>query len=510
VAARNPLVLGLDVGTSAIKVGAFAVAGTLAAQTEKKHPLAINGPLAEQDPATTWRLLVDAAREVVREANGEVVAIAVSNQRGSVVALDPQGHALGPYLVWMDRRGLPWVDWLEERLGAAAFYRECGTPIVPYTGISKLVWYQREAVPTFEAAATLASPQTLLLRQLGCDEDVCDASTGTFLFPFDIQRQTWSETIASRIDFPLNKLPRLVSAVDIVGRLAHHPAEELGLPVGTPLVAGGGDGQCAGVGSGAIVPGRAMVNVGTGAGIQTFLPDPLLDPAQTLNCAAHVVPRAWELEGHTQASGAALRWLRDAIEGEGGSYERLIDRIEATPPGAEGLLFIPTFNGSSAPRVDPNARACLLGLTLTHGLDHVVRAVLEGISLELRWMLDAMIDTGVAVDDVRLVGGGARDPRWNQIHADVLARPLSTLAVPDAALVGAGMCAAVAIGAYADLHEAERAFVHIAATIDPSTRFEKIYIELSERYRATFELLSRNASFSAVATADAVAPEVVR
>jgi sugar (pentulose or hexulose) kinase len=162
----------------------------------------------EQDPATTWRLLVEATRETLSGAGAGVAAIAVSNQRGTVVALDAHGQPLGPYVVWMDRRGVSWTGWLAEAVGRDAYYAECGHPIVPYTGISKLIWHQRAAAETFEAAETIGPPQTLLLRRLGCDENVCDVSTGTFLFPFDIRRQTWSETIAAGIEFPLAKLPR--------------------------------------------------------------------------------------------------------------------------------------------------------------------------------------------------------------------------------------------------------------------------------------------------------------
>jgi xylulokinase len=181
----------------------------------------------------------------------------------------------------------------------------------------------------------------------------------------------------------------------------------------------------------------------------------------------------------------------------GSSYDELVALIDPTLPCADGLLFLPTFNGSSAPHPDPDARGCLLGLRLTHTFGHIVRAVLEGISLELRWMLDAMVETAsTEVDEVRLVGGGARNSRWNRIHADVLGRPLSLLQVPDAGMVGAAMCAAVAVGAYADFQAAAEAFVRIEGTIEPDSAHDDDYSALSDRYRSTFDRLTAGATFA--------------
>jgi xylulokinase len=492
----DPCVLALDVGTSAIKVGLFRSSGELCAMATREQPVPITPEgFAEQSPEQTWRRLAGAVREVAAPKHGRIAAISVSNQRGTVLALDDKGQPLTEFVLWMDRRGVTWTKWLADVVGPEHYYRTCGHPIVPYTGISKLLWFQHEAPALFERASVVAPPQTWLLRRLGAEASVCDLSTGSFFFPFDIERRGWSEELAGRMSFPLEKLPALAAAVDVVGRLCANAADELGLPMGVPLVAGGGDGQCAGVGSGVTRPARAMVNVGTAAGVQTYLLAPLRDPARTLNCAAHVVPDAWEMEGHTQASGVVLRWLRDELSGGETSYDALIERSRTTKPGADGLLFLPTFNGTSAPRIDPTARGCLLGLTLTHGLGHVVRAVLEGVSLEVRWLLDAIREAGAEVEDVRLVGGGARNPHWNRIHANVLDRPVATLRVPHAATVGAAMCASVAIGAYGDLDEAAASFVVVDKQLEPEPAHVSAYEELYDRYRRTFVLLSEAGAF---------------
>jgi xylulokinase len=339
---------------------------------------------------------------------------------------------------------------------------------------------------------------------LGCEDFVCSQSTGTYLFPTIIDRKKWSVEIARALDFPLDKLPRQVSGVEVVGQLHRRVAQEFGLKAEIPIVAGGGDGQCAAAGCGVLQPGLGLINIGTGAGVQTYLPQPLGDPKMVLNCAAHVDPSAWEMEGHTQASGAVFKWFRDefgameiALQQKSrlDAFDVLIEEAIASPPGADGLLCLPTFNGSTAPVIDQNSRGILLGMNLSHSRSHVIRAFLEGISMEIRWMLDAIEATGASIHEIRLAGGGARNKSWNQIHANILGRPVRTLEITDAALVGAGMCAAVGVGAYANLQAAAEKFVKLKEIVEPQPEYEPIYQALYETYQRTFILLSENRLF---------------
>jgi len=254
-----------------------------------------------------------------------------------------------------------------------------------------------------------------------------------------------------------------------------------------------------------VSPGSVMVNIGTATGVQVFLAEPTFDPSNTLNCAAHVVPQAWEMEGHTQASGTVFRWLRDELGAEEmeraaqsgqDAYDLMVGQASMEPPGCDGLIFLPTFNGSTAPLVDPFARGAMIGLKLSHRRSHVVRAVLEGISLEIRWMLDAIAQTGVPVDEIRLAGGGSKNPTWNQIHADILDRPIRTVQNPDAAMVGGAMCAAVALGAFGDFQQASLAFVKLGPAFEPQEENRQVYSRTYERFVRLFTLLSQHRAFT--------------
>jgi xylulokinase len=404
----------------------------------------------------------------------------------------------------MDQRGLGQVDRLKAIVGTEPYYRTSGHPIVPSTGVSKVLWLQQEAQEIWDKTSAVGPPQTLFLKWLGCHEAVVDSSSGSYLFPCDIRTKEWSREIAAKLSFPLEKLPRLVAATDVVGRVSAKASEDLGIPVGTPIVAGGGDGQCAAAGTGVVLPGNVMVNIGTATGVQVYLTQPTFDPASTLNCASHVVPGAWEMEGHTQASGSVFRWLRDefgaaeALEAQRtgrDAYDLLVDQATQAPPGSDGLIFLPTFMGSTAPIVDPHATGALLGLKLSHRRSHVIRAVLEGISLEIRWMLDAIAQTGVPVEEIRLAGGGSKNKAWNQIHADILNRPARTVQNPHAALVGGAMCAAVALGIFADFQQASQAFVKLGPLIEPLPEHHRAYSQSYERFVDLFSLLSKYRAF---------------
>lgn len=497
------LILSLDLGTSAIKAGLFSTSGELVSQASREQPLLFpETDHVEQSPTTTWRLMVEATREVLATVSaGDVVAIVTTTHRGSVVPIRGNGEAMTDLIVWMDRRALRQVDRLNEVVGSAEYYDISGHPIVAATGVSKLLWLRDEARAIWDEAEVIGPPQTLFNRWLGSEESVVDYSSGSYLFPCDIRTMEWSGEIARALSFSTDKLPSLVPATTIVGHLKNPAATDLGLPTGIPIIAGGGDGQCAAAGSGVVAPGTVMVNIGTATGVQVFLSEPFFDAARTLNCAAHVVPNSWEMEGHTQASGTVLRWFRDEFGGverlmgsrsNHDAYDLLIDQASRAPAGSGGLLFLPTFNGSSAPVIDPNATGAIVGLKLSHTRSHVIRSVLEGISLEVRWMLDTMARAGVPVEEVRLAGGGSRNETWNQIHADILNRPLRTVRHADAALVGAAMCAAVAIGVFPHFQAANDAFVKFGPTITPQEKNVAVYESCLTRYISLVGKLSGN------------------
>lgn len=501
------LVLSLDIGTTALKVGLFSVTGELVSMETLEQKLLFPKPgYVEQSLQKSWELITQSVRSIMKNHSPRlVVAIALSIQRGSVVPIDEYGEPLSEQIVWMDNRGIPYVDWLHQNVGLENYYNTAGHGLTHITGVTKLLSLRNSNPKQWNMTKVVAPPQTVFLKWLGCDELVCDESCGSYTFPLDLKKKIWSQELSSKLDFPLEKLPKLVTSIEIVGKLSVEAAQVMGLNPGTFLVAGGGDGQCAAAGSGVISSGMCMINIGTGTGVQSYLPNFKLDPNCMLSVAAHVVPEAWEMEGHTQASGAVFRWLRDefgqsenkrSLTTHEDPFDLLVDQARFSPPGAEGLLLIPNFNGSTTPIVELDSRGMLLGLTLSHERKHVIRAFLEGISTEIRWLLDSIIVSDVPITEIRLVGGGAKNQFWNQIHADIFKKSIKTLQITDSALVGAAMCAAVAVGEYSDLSEAANNFVHIKETIDPNPKNFEVYDLVYENYIEVFDLFRKYKIFN--------------
>lgn len=491
----DKFIISIDIGTTVIKVGLFNTKGIMLGIEVCNQDLIFPGNnLVEQSPEGSWRIISNLIKLMMKNHNvNDVKAISLSVQRGTVIPLDQNGNPITNLIVWMDKRGMKQVEWLNNNIGIKEYYDISGHGISHITGISKLLWFKNESNQLWEKVNVLGTPQTLFLKWLGCENFVCDLSSGTYFFPFDIYSKNWSSILSEKLDFPKEKLPNLVRATEIVGYLSPYAAKSLGLKPGIALVAGGGDGQCAAAGSGAISPGITMINIGTGAGVQSYVERPIFDPKKIIPLATHVVAEAWEMEAHTQASGAVLRWLKDKIfndlecdNQQMDPYDYLIEHAKNVKLGSEGLLLIPTFNGSTAPFINLNAKGILFGLSLHHQKNHILRSFLEGISFEICWMLDSLIKLGIPINEIRLVGGGSKNPFWNQIHADILNQPIYTLKNNEAALVGSAMCAAVAIGEFQDLSEATERFVSVKDLIEPIPNNVKQYDVIYNLYKKIF------------------------
>lgn len=503
---KSKLILSIDIGTSAIKVGLFSVAGELIKVITKENPLIfIKNGKVEQNPALSLKIIIEAVNQLIAVVkNNEIGVICLTVQRGTIIALESNGRHLDNFVVWMDKRGLPIVDQIKQIVSKEEYYKISGHPLSYITGLSKILWYKHNMLDLWEKINILAPPDTYFLKWLGCDDFVCAHSSGTYFFPFDILKKTWSKFLLDKFNFPSDKLPKLASSVEVVGTISKKAAKELGISPGIPIVTAGGDGQAAAAGCGVINEGLCMINIGTGCGIQTYLPDPLFDSNLIFNCAAHVVPEAWEMEGHTQSSGATYKWFKEEFGGSENfieehsllnAYDLMAEQASLAPPGCNGLIFLPTLNGSTAPILDEHARGILIGLSLHHKRNHVIRSVLEGISLEIRWMLDALEKTGASISEIRLVGGGSKNKYWNQIHADVLNRSIKILDNSDAALIGAAICGALAIDEYSDFAEASKAFIKTREIVEPRKKFQSVYDAAYENYQQIFKVMRENGIF---------------
>jgi xylulokinase len=453
----GPLFLGVDLGTSALKLLALAANGEAVGAVEV--PLALDSPQpgwAEQSPTAWWDALVAGCRELWAQGTvrpDAIVSIGLTGQMHGLVLLDRTGAALRPCLTWADARGGAEVADLEARVPAAQILAISGNRMAGSFTAAKLRWVQAHEPELYRAATMLLLPKDYLRLQLTGVRatDVSDA-TGTGLAA--LVARDWSADLVTGFGFRPDLLPPVVESTAQTGAITAEAAAATGLRAGTPVVAGGGDAPCGALAAGllgdAATAHIGQLSIGTSAQVLGVTATPLLDSEGLINQGAYVVPGRWYGMGAILAGGVALRWLRGLLTPPGvpvPSYAVLTAEAAGVPPGAGGLLFLPYLLGERTPHHDPQARGVFFGLRLDHGRGHLVRATLEGVAFALRDALAACESAGFRLPDLRLVGGAVRGPLWATILAGVLGRPL-TLSLAHGAAAGSALLAGAGVGVY--------------------------------------------------------------
>ncbi len=497
-------IAAVDCGTTCIKSAIFDLRGHTRGAGSRHTPCRrMPDGGVEVDSAALQTGCLAALRASLRDSGvrpGSVDALVIANQRATVFPLDRHGEPIGPGLSWQDLRGTQQVGALGRRIPSHAYFALTGLPPNPVFSIGKILWVRDRERAGFRAAARWALAQDLLLRHLGADDYACDRSNASMTGLLDVTSQDWSPEILAACGLSRERLPRLVSSGQRVGSLSARAAARTGLPAGLPLIAGGGDQQCAGVGAGAVEPGIVEVTIGTAAAALCYAPRPAFDRAMRVTCCAHAVPGRWELEGLQNSAGACLEWaaeIANAGRRFDDSFFRAASRVR---PGAEGIRFIPYLGGASAPHWIPDASGALLGLKLGHGRPALVRAILEGVSFQTREIIDVFRALRVPVREVRLTGGGTAIDVWNRIQADIFGVPVLTLANPQATLLGAAILGACGIGAFPDVPAAARSMVRIRRRYEPDRARRAEYERLFARYREIHSGFERERLFSGART----------
>lgn len=492
-----------DLGTNGVKAGLFAPDGHLVAKSYREYGVSYPQPQwVEQSIEEMWQALCEASLALLAESGvqpQEIAAVGISSQRATFVPLDNKGNPLGAFIGWQDKRSIAQCEWMAENVGARRYYEISGLPLEPTAAVSKILWIKENDPHLFERTAIFGSAQNVHLHQMGIENPPCDLAGAGYLGLLDVDSLNWSQELLTQLGIPVEKLPRLAPSGECVGVVSSSAAQVTGLPTGIPVILAGGDLQCAGLGMGIVESGTVSLGIGSGGGVLIHLDDPLRHPEIALNCQPHVVPGAWEMEGICLASGASYKWYRDVLgqmEKESAArqgvdpYDLMNAAAATASPGAGGLLFMPALAGAGAPNWNPRARGCFLGLSLSTEKKDINRAVLEGICLEIRWMLTAANDLDLQIEEVRIWGGAARSPLWNQIASNVYGVPAVKMTIREAGLAGAAICAGVGVGLFGDMYEGVSNFVHVEQRYEPNPVLQAHYDEMFDLYKTTYRVLA--------------------
>lgn len=494
--------LGIDIGTSGTKTLAIDPHGKILAQASAGYPCHHPKPLwSEQDPDDWWRATVKTVQQVVKRAKlkpADVKAIGLSGQMHGSVFLDKQSRVIRPALLWNDQRTAAECEEIETLAGGRKkLIRMVANPAMTGFTAPKILWLRNNEPKNFDKTVKVLLPKDEIRRRLTGEfaTEVSDAS-GTLLL--DVVRRKWSKPLLKRLDLDASLLPTCHESEEVTGTLTKKVAEELGLSTDCVVVGGAGDCAAGAIGNGVVQRGLLSTSLGTSGVVFVHSETPEVDPEGRLHTFCHAVRDRWHMMGVTLSAGGSLGWFRNALcqaELQAAGKKRnevfnvLLKEAAATPPGADGLFFLPYLAGERTPHADPTARGAFIGLTLKHSRGHMVRSVIEGVTFALRDSLEIIQSLDIGVRSIRATGGGAKSAFWRQIQADVLGKKVVTMAADEGPAFGVALLAAVGAGEFKNIGEACKATLKTTGETKPNAKARRQYDKAFPIYQQLYHSL---------------------
>lgn len=455
---------------------------------------------AEQHPDDWWQAVCISTKQLLKDTaigKEDIACITFSGQMMGCVPLDKNAKPLRKAIIWADQRSVVQEQWVAERIAPADVYRITGHRLSASYSLTKMLWLRDHQPEIYHNTYKFVhAKDSVVARMTGVF--VTDPSDASGMNLYDLNTGEWSPQIIDAAQLNPDQLPQIRQSIDVVGEVLPQVADEIGVAAGTPVVIGGGDGACAAAGAGVVTEGSAYNYIGSSSWIALATADPIYDPDFKTFTFGHIVPGMVMPTGTMQAAGASYQWARDqlapmeikAAEGLNISpYDIMNLKASQSAPGANSLLYLPYLMGERSPRWNPRARGAFIGLTIRHTRADMIRAVLEGITFNLRVILDAFTAQGVTIEAMRLIGGGARGRFWNEIMANIYAMPVHRLSIlEEATSMGAALAGGVGIGLYSDFSMIEQ-MNEIADVIQPTPSIQATYDKLYPIFDAAYDAL---------------------
>lgn len=489
----SDLLLACDIGTTGLKATLFTSKGSvLAAAMSPYSPDYGPDGAAEQEPATWWHALCSAMADLVAqrpEAPNRIAAIGLSGMMNGCVLVDEQGRAVRPAIIHADTRSGPQATRLAREFGTGRIYRTTGCQAAPFFTITKLAWLAEHDPGALHAARWCIQSKDYLAGRLTGVVGITDPSDASLTGMLDVAAGTWWPGIVESAGAPTRILPEIVPSTHMVGPLCPGASAALGLPAGIPVVLGGGDGACATVGSGSVLPGDTYHYLGGTSWVARVTGDYMPDPEARLSHFLSLPPGQSVTYGTVQAAGSSVEWFVARVMADAGPdrYTRMEALASQAPAGSRGLLFLPYLQGERAPIWSASARGAFIGLTSSHGLPEMARAVYEGVAMALAGIVALQGGGGLAV---RALGGGMKCRLWRTILAGCYNRPLHVLEhLGEATSCGAAVAAGVGVGLLPGFEAAAR-FAPVGLVEEPDPVLAEAYSRQMPLFQAAYPPLA--------------------
>lgn len=481
-------VLGIDLGTSAIKVQLVNEHGQEIYESSKSYPLIQNqSGYNEQDPEQWVEQTLCAIKEVteyLKEDAKQIEGMSFSGQMHGLVLLDSNKQVLRNAILWNDTRTTDQCNEIVNSVGEEELLQITKNPALEGFTLPKILWVKEYEPEIYQSASIFMLPKDYLRYRLtgNIHTEYSDAA-GTLML--DVEHKQWSREILEVFGISSDFCPSLLSSEDFAGKLLPDVASEVGLKNETKVFAGGADNACGAIGAGILSEGKTMCSIGTSGVILSYEEDPGKDFQGKVHFFNHGEKSSYYTMGVTLGAGYSLSWFKEVFA-DNEDYESLMNTMEESPVGAKGLLFTPYIAGERTPHSDSQIRGSFTGIDASHTKPDMVRAVIEGITFSLNESVEIFREKGKTIDTIISIGGGAKSKAWLQIQADIFNAKIVTLTNEQGPGKGAAMLAAYGLGWYESIQDCADHFVEESETIEPSSERVQQYQELFSMYKSIY------------------------
>lgn len=484
-------ILAHDLGTSGNKASLFTAEGKLLDSAVVSYlPRYPHKGWAEEDPMEWWNAVCEATRIVLnRHPEAAIEAVSVSGQMMGCLPIDKNGEPIGNSLIWSDARAEKECDRLIGRLTRERYNRITGQPPSASYPLPKILWQKEHTPEIYEKAYKYIQAKDFINYKL-TGRIATDPTDAAYTIAYDIMKQDWSDEILECAGIPKSLFPEVVACETILGGVTEEASRLTGIPVGTPVTEGAGDGSAAHLGAACTNPGDSYLCLGSSTWLVTETEKLILDEECRMQSEPHVIPDRYVYLGTMQTGGMAHSWARKHLSTPSLSYSEIERMVAESKPGAGGMLFLPYLMGERSPWYDLKASGAFLGIRQESSHGDFYRAVMEGVAFNLNLLL-RIIENDTHVNEIVLIGGGGRSEIWQQILADVFGK---TILIPEnveeGTSIGGAIIAGVGTGIYKDYHAAKD-FLKIARKVEPRSEYERLYETMTDIFEDSYHALER-------------------
>ena len=483
--------IGVDLGTSAVKLLLMEADGSIKNIVSKEYPLSFPNPgWSEQKPEDWWNAVVAGIKELTDGFEKDKVAgISFGGQMHGLVILDSEDNVIRPAILWNDGRTTKETNYLNDVIGKDKLSQY--TANIAFAGFTapKILWVKENEPENFKKIAKIMLPKDYIAYKM-TGVHSCDYSDASGMLLMDVKNKCWSKEMMEICDVKEEQLPKLYESFEVTGNLTESAAAELGLTTNCKIAAGAGDNAAAAVGTGTVGDGGCNISLGTSGTIFISSKEFGVDKFNALHSFAHADGN-YHLMGCMLSAASCNKWWMDEIIGTK-DYPAEQKPITDDKLGENNVYYLPYLMGERSPHNNPDARALFIGMSMDTTRADMTQAVLEGVAFAIRDSFEVARDLGINITETKICGGGAKSPLWRKIVANVLNIKVNIIESEEGPGLGGAMLAAVACGEYASVEEAAAKIVKVIGSVEPDAalaeKYDKKYAKFKQIYPTVKDL----------------------